>query len=556
LKCRQCWLAVLLASGIAGCGTLHTGSRTASSGVQLDSLSHLSAARRWEQRAQRNDGNIRHWLNCATSAYLALESEVSGGRTDAAKLATHCASGFLGEAAAGGSRRWTEGLVRIDGVEIFVEFRNLSSYLDGPLSLIRAQDVSMRIFGGASYSNPGFGVPVVVATPRCQDRPLCELLPPEGVSRSATAWIEAGSGASSSAPRLVIADPLKASRLLVKDREYPLAMDPSSFYAWGAGQSALNRLAIWGLIGGDEIGRRAGVYLLDEYDQAKRPIVMIHGLGSSPLAWARLSNAIWGNADLRARFQVWHVVYQTNAPLLVTRRRIQGYLDEAWSVLDPEGDDPARSGIVLIGHSMGGMVARLLCADSGEVLWSSAFTSPPEGMRADPDRVAAIASIFMFKPYPGVSRAIFMAAPHGGSPAAESWFGRTSRVLVGRRVPELQTLRAFANDYPDLVRVDLRDTYQKANFNSISTLQISQPVRRAGETLLPAAGIPYHTIAGVLPGRTPASDGVVPLSSVFLPAASSTLLVQSNHKVYENPDAIAETLRILRLESGAAPLAD
>jgi hypothetical protein len=120
----------------------------------------------------------------------------------------------------------------------------------------------------------------------------------------------------------------------------------------------------------------------------------------------------------------------------------------------------------------------------------------------------------------------------------------------------LQTLRAFANDYPDLVRVDLRDTYQKANFNSISTLQISQPVRRAGETLLPAAGIPYHTIAGVLPGRTPASDGVVPLSSALLPAASSTLLVQSNHKVYENPDAIAETLRILRLESGAAPLAD
>jgi hypothetical protein len=60
----------------------------------------------------------------------------------------------------------------------------------------------------------------------------------------------------------------------------------------------------------------------------------------------------------------------------------------------------------------------------------------------------------------------------------------------------------------------------------------------------------------VLPGRTPASDGVVPLSSALLPAASSTLLVQSNHKVYENPDAIAETLRILRLESGAAPLAD
>ena len=65
---------------------------------------------------------------------------------------------------------------------------------------------------------------------------------------------------------------------------------------------------------------------------------MIHGLGASPLVWARLSNAVWGDADLRARFQVWHVVYPTEAPLLVARRRVKGYLDAGWQVLDPERD--------------------------------------------------------------------------------------------------------------------------------------------------------------------------------------------------------------------------
>ena len=35
---------------------------------------------------------------------------------------------------------------------------------------------------------------------------------------------------------------------------------------------------------------------------------MIHGLGSSPLALgAACLNALWGAADLRARFQVWHM---------------------------------------------------------------------------------------------------------------------------------------------------------------------------------------------------------------------------------------------------------
>ena len=546
------WLVILLASGIAGCGTLQSESNATASGVEPDGQYHLTEARRWEGRAARDGGNMSFWINCAASAYRALDSDSSNGASEAAELATHCASRFLGEATERRSRRWSEGLTRIGGVEIVVEFRELSSYLDGPLSLTRTQDVSMGIYGDARFSSPGFGVPVVVTTPRCRDRPICELLPPEGVFRSATAWIESRADSSANIPRLVIADPLKANPLVIKERRYPLALDPSSFYAQGAGTSALNRLAVWGLIGGDEVGRRAGVYLLDEYDPAKRPIVMIHGLGSSPLSWARLSNAIWGNADLRARFQVWHVIYQTNAPLLVTRHRIEVYLDDAWSVLDPEGDDPARSGMILIGHSMGGVVARLLCVDSGDVLWSSAFTAPPGLMSADPDRVAEIESIFMFKPYPGTSRAIFMAAPHGGSPSAESWFGHSIRFLVGRGVPELRALRSFAIDYPDLVRPELRESYQKANFNSISTLQISQPVRRAGETLLPAAGIPYHTIAGVLPGRTPETDGVVPFSSAFLPAASSTLRVESDHKVYENPEAIAEILRILRIATDDA----
>lgn len=111
------------------------------------------------------------------------------------------------------------------------------------------------------------------------------------------------------------------------------------------------RVALRGLVGGEHAVDRAGVHLPQGYDPGKRTLVMLHGLFSSPLIWARLTDAIADDTQLRARFQVWHVLYQTNAPTIVARRRVQEYLANAYDLLDPRGDAPAREGIVLIGHS-------------------------------------------------------------------------------------------------------------------------------------------------------------------------------------------------------------
>ena len=518
------------------------------SGEPDDAARFLIEAQRWADWARRQQAErtaIEPWSRCAAIAYRAMGAADRAVAKEAATLATDCTDAFLGLALQGSPRHWSEGPTRIAGLGMTLEFRKLSPYLEGPLTLMRAQDVPATVFGGQRFVSRGFGVPLAVMTPRCDDRPLCQLLPGEGVFRSATAWFES-TGGDASMPRLVIADPLTSGPLAIGSRRYSLALDTSAFHARGVETSDLRRLSVWGLLGGDEVGRRAGLYLLEDYDPNKRPVVMIHGLGSSPLAWARLSNALWGAPDLHARFQVWHMVYQTNAPLLVTRRRMQGYLDAAWNVLDPEGDDPARSGMVLIGHSFGGVVSRMLCVNSGDVLWSAAFTVPPEALLGDPADLELMHSVFRFEPYPGVSRAIFLAAPHRGSPRADEWLGRVFRMLVGGSVSELQALRRLTLLNPDAVREELREAYLQASSNSITSLQTLQPVRQAGETLMPVASIPFHTIAGALPDRNPETDGVVPLDSALLPSAASTLIVESDHQVYENDAAVAEVLRILR----------
>lgn len=532
---------VLLA--LAACATAPPRRPDAPRSAAPPATHHLEAAQEWARRARHHEGRIAHDANlrCAVSAYDALGFARTSSA--AAVLATQCTDALLASLLREHPRGWRPGRAAVGGVDIEVEFRQLSPYLSGALSLMRAQDVPMR--PQPERAHDGFGVPLAAISARCTDRAICEFLPPEGVFRDVTAWIEPADRAGAP-PRLVLGNALALQWVEVGPQRIALAHDTSAAFARGVGTSKLDRLAIWGLLGGHEVGRRAGVYLLEDYDPDKRPLVMIHGLGSSPLTWARLSDAVWADPQLRARFQVWHVVYKTDAPLLVVRRRVAQYLDEAWSVLDPDGDDPARGRMVLLGHSMGAVIARMLCVETGDVLWDAAFTVPPREVRANRRDVDDVTDVFRFSPYPGVTRAIFIAAPHRGSPDATRWFGRLARVLVGRRAPELQALKRVADSDPQAVQPAVRRFFRAAELNSIATLQVEQPVRAAGQSLLPAKGIGYHTIAGALPGRVPPGDGVVPLESAILPGAESTLVLELGHDLHTRPQGIAEVLRILR----------
>lgn len=530
---RRAWL-VAAALALACCRT---------PGPSPSTEDPLQSSREAAERAERLRGDrqaIAEWLRCATDAWRAMHG--ASASDESARLSTRCTDEVLARAFAQRARGWKPGDTSIDGSDIRVEFRGLSPDLQLPLTLARAEDIDLSVYGERHLSR-GFGVALAVMSARCKGMPRCELNPPEGVFRPATAWFEQDEG--DPIPRLVVTDPLRHPTLAIGSGDVPLSIDTSAPYALGAGTSKLNRLGVWGLFGGHGIGRRVGVFLLDEYDPDKRPIVMIHGLGSSPLIWGRMSNAIWADPVLRARYQIWHVVYQTDPPMLVIRLRVQRYLDAAWRVLDPECDDPARTHIVLVGHSMGGVVSRLLSVDSGEVLWNAAFVVPPAQLHSDPDLLATLDAVFHFTPYPGVARDVFLATPHLGAPRAETLFSRFIRVLVGRNTPEIRELRKIAEENPDAVRPDLRYEYTRGALNSIATLQRKQPVRLAGEMLRPRTGIPYHTIAGVVPGSQPPGDGAVPLDSARIAGAASTLVIESNHQMYDNPEAIAEILRIL-----------
>ncbi|WP_162125542.1 hypothetical protein [Pseudoxanthomonas taiwanensis] len=326
---------LLLAAVAAGC--VATPREPSAAAAAAGPRTQQEAAALARPAAREPDPSIRTrlWLDCASAAHAALDGEVALPDAGIA-LADHCSTRALLDLFRRHPGGWQPGRRRIAGRELELRIEGASPMARGAYTITPAQDVPVP--PGWDFRQPGFGLPLVLRADRCTDAPDCALYTPEGIYRWATAWIEHGDDV----PVVRIVDPVATPSTTVGGRGMRLSFDAFSSYWKGAMASRLPRLGVYGLLGGDGIGRRAGAYLLTDYDPRKTPVVMVHGVGSHPIIWAELSGAIWADPVLRDSYQVIHVVFQTNAPLLVSRQRVRTYLDRMWELLDPEGDDPAR----------------------------------------------------------------------------------------------------------------------------------------------------------------------------------------------------------------------
>ena len=195
----------------------------------------------------------------------------------------------------------------------------------------------------------------------------------------------------------------------------------------------LNLLGALGVLFPSEYDGRTGIYLLDPYEPGKIPVVFVHGLMSSPEAWDNAMNDLRGDPELRKRYQFWMFFYSTGNPILASGARFRKSLSDLRAQLDPERKDPAFDRMVLIGHSMGGLLSRLAIASSGQTLWNTASKVPPEQIEMDPQLKDLMMQSLIFEPVPMVSRVVFVSTPHRGSPLGDELVGRLASKMI--RVP-------------------------------------------------------------------------------------------------------------------------
>jgi pimeloyl-ACP methyl ester carboxylesterase len=341
-------------------------------------------------------------------------------------------------------------------------------------------------------------------------------------------------------------DPLATERVTLAGRSFPLAADFTVPLAVMLASANPKKMELARLLRPEKYAETARIARLQPYDPRKTVVLVIHGLKDSPATWAPMINHLRADPEIRQRYQFWFYSYPSGYPYPYSAAILRRELDAI------EQRFPLHKKMVVLGHSMGGCISRLLLTDSGEKLWLEFFGKPPGEVDMSAESKKLLSEALIFRHRDEVGRVVFISAPLRGSDLASGWIGRFSSMLV--RSPA--TLLSVGRDALKVATLQADDLQLKRIPNSVDTLAPNNRFVKAIQTFPFAPGIPYHVISGDRgkggnKDKTPPvmSDGIVPYWSSHLSGAQSELVVPSHHSAHQNPQAIAEVERILKQHS-------
>ena len=404
------------------------------------------------------------------------------------------------------------------------------------------------------YSRTGMGAAFTLTRENRDDHPTDAYFPPEGVVYPATAVFDLAAQTPEEPDQEIVAtiymlDPRQREYAPIWGQEVPLAADFTTPFGYLLAQSKLEELSFRGLTNAEKVEDRFGLFLNEPYDPQKIPVIMVHGLFSSPIVWMDITNDLAGEEFLRKNFQVWHYRYPTGLPYLFSASTFRNELEKLRSSLDPEGDDPAMQDMVIVAHSMGGLLAKTLITESGTDLWDVMFKQAPETLKGRPEDLNLLKQVFFFEPKPYVNRVIFIATPHRGSSSANGVLGRFGASIV--KLPERfdDWFHRVIDENRHLVTEAYLKGLERREANSINLLAPENPSIQAFAKLPFGRGKHYHSIIGDRgqADGTKGSDGMVSYESAHLEGAESETIVPTGHSGYSHPLTLAEVKRILRL---------
>jgi len=206
---------------------------------------------------------------------------------------------------------------------------------------------------------------------------------------------------------------------------------------------------------------------------------------------------------------------------------------------------------VVIGHSQGGLLTKLISIDSGTKLWDTISDKPVDELDLKPETKGMLKEALFVRHLPFVETVIFIATPHGGSYQA-------SLTIVGlftRLVTLPLSIAAAAADFLTNAGEGLKLDKDRRAFNSINGMSPGNPGIEAVRRIPVAPGIHAHSIIPTLQDGplNDRNDGVVEYKSAHIDGVESELVIdRQGHSTQSNPLAVREVHRILLEQLGHA----
>ncbi len=394
----------------------------------------------------------------------------------------------------------------------------------------------------------GIGAPVLLYRPWTKNRGAApDGVSPNGSYRPATALLEF-SGGNPRRVTLKFYSTRDQQEAVIAGKNRALAWDLDTPIKLQLSRGMFAKIGKMGLLRPDLNEQYSGLFRADAWDPNKIPVVFVHGLDSDPHIWEAAMDGIMADPVLRKRYQVWFFVYSTGAPVPGSAYRLRAALHEMKQSLDPGLRGAGMRNMILIGHSMGGLLTQMQVTDSGNALWDAYFQVPPEKVKIPADDLKAIRDRLFYRPVPWVKRAVFVCTPHRGSRLADLGIVGAMTKLI-HAPQQLASLATHLNGDPSALNPQLKN-FGGMMSNGVATLKPEHPYYPALASR--PITVPFHSIIGDQgKGKgVNSSDGVVPFWSSHLKEAKSEVFVPGPHSSTSLPETVTEITRILRLHIG------
>ena len=413
-----------------------------------------------------------------------------------------------------------------------------------------------------SVTVEGMGIPLAGLAPRGGSRPHANVLKDNGNVHTLTAILDFdrmvdGKPTLRTIPRL-----MNEHIFIGKNKvRQPLAANFSVPIALFWKLSDADGTELLGAFRPKKAINTMGLYFSEPYDPRKIPVVFTHGLMSGPATFANLTNRLLVDPVIRENYQFWFFGYPSGLAWTIPASRQRQALKELMQEYNPRGTSREMNNIVMVGHSMGGLITRFNNSTKPWTLMKGVFELSPEtfegmtlenwkkGMAPlhyDEQTLERLQNNFIFSPPQGVTRIVYMATPHRGSTFADNWIGRLGQRLIDLPSDMLEEVTPIATLSRGMFL--LNPLQLKDELTSIRQLSPNSSLVKYMSELRGSPNVPVHSIIGDR-GRndTPnSSDGVVKYHSSHLDWSASEKIVPSGHSVQDDPASALELRRILR----------